>query len=449
MNAFCTDWNDGYQGENCQNLNIWTPSISDKTKRPVMVWIHGGGFSTGSSHEMDCYDGLNLSSKGDVVVVSINHRLNVLGFLDLSFLGEKYRYSGNNGMLDIIAALKWIKANIASFGGDPDNVTLFGQSGGGGKISTLMGMPSAQGLYNKVIIQSGAHLDCMRPQYSRMIGQETLKILGISEKEQRKLLDIPYETLLKTGNEAIAKVKALAHEEGNDNVFIFGWDPVADGVLIPKDPFVGTASEFSKSIPMLIGTTMHEFPMSTLFPEGKAVTMDQVSQMLSKSFGENTDKVIEAFSKAYPDFIPADLIDCEFDFRNNAVKEATLQSEMNGAPVYNYIFAWESPILDGRNRSSHCLDIPFVFNNIDKAREMTGGSKEAYQMARIMSDIWISFAKEGRPSCALIPEWEPFTAEGGEVMILNNESKMAYKPDFEWLSLLECSHYSKFNLIPR
>src|SRR5574344_1206320 len=212
--AFAFNWDDGYADENCLRVNIWTPGINDGKKRPVMVWLHGGGYSAGSGQELPSYDGRNLADKGDVVVVTLNHRLNVLGFLDLSAYGEKYAHSGNAGLLDIVAALDWVQANIASFGGDAQNVTIFGQSGGGGKVSTLLATPSAKGLFHKAIIQSGSMLRTMEATYSRRIGTAVVEELGLKPSQLDQLQTIPYEKLLAAGETAIKKVKEQAEKEG-------------------------------------------------------------------------------------------------------------------------------------------------------------------------------------------------------------------------------------------
>ena len=209
--AYSSRWDDGYPGEDCQRVNIWTPGLDGK-KRPVMVWIHGGGFSTGSGQEQPAYDGNSLAKKGDVVVVSLNHRLNVLGFLNLSSFGPRYRHSANLGILDIIEALKWVKNNIAYFGGDPENITIFGQSGGGRKVSTLCCTPRAQGLFEKAIVQSGSGATFMMDKYSKQIGELTVKYLGLDASTVDSIKTVPYARLLAAGNKACAEVKKVADQ---------------------------------------------------------------------------------------------------------------------------------------------------------------------------------------------------------------------------------------------
>ncbi|WP_262482770.1 carboxylesterase/lipase family protein [Bacteroides rodentium] len=223
--AFAFHWDDGFSGEDCLRVNIWTPGLNDGKKRPVMVWLHGGGYSAGSGQELPSYDGFNLAKKGDAVVVTLNHRLNVLGFLDLSAYGDKYAKSGNAGLLDLVAALQWVNKNIAAFGGDAQNVTIFGQSGGGGKVSTLLATPSAKGLYHKAIVQSGSMLRTMDAKYSRRIGAAVMDELGLKASQIDELQQMPYEKLLAAGEKAVAKVKAEAEKEDGVSTFIFGWAP--------------------------------------------------------------------------------------------------------------------------------------------------------------------------------------------------------------------------------
>ncbi|MDE6271303.1 MAG: carboxylesterase family protein, partial [Muribaculaceae bacterium] len=257
--AFAFNWDDGFPGEDCQRLNIWTKAAGkDGQKRPVMVWLHGGGYSAGSGQELPGYDGANLAAKGDVVVVSLNHRLNVLGFLDLSDFDEKYTTSANAGMLDIVAALQWVNKNIENFGGDPDNVTIFGQSGGGGKVSTLLAMPSAQGLFHKAIVQSGSAGRTMTSDMSRRIGRAVVEELGLADNVN-DIATVPYADLLAAGNKAIAKVKAEVENENGTVPFIFGWAPSVDGNVLPMQPFDGVAPEICRDVPMMIGTTRCEF----------------------------------------------------------------------------------------------------------------------------------------------------------------------------------------------
>ena len=282
--AFSFNWNDGFPDEDCLRVNIWTPGINDGKKRPVMVWLHGGGYSAGSGQELPSYDGRNLAEKGDVVVVTLNHRLNVLGFLDLSAYGEKYAHSGNSGLLDLVAALEWVQENIANFGGDASNVTIFGQSGGGGKVSTLLAPPAAKGKFHKAIVQSGAMLRTMDSRWSRRIGAAIVEELGITPCRIDEISKVPFEDLLAAGEKVIARLKPEAEKQGFAS-FIFGWAPTVDGSVLPRQPFDPQAPEQSKDVPMMIGTTIHEFSLSTYVPQLRTIDKSAAIEYLKTKYG--------------------------------------------------------------------------------------------------------------------------------------------------------------------
>jgi len=433
--AFAFDWDDGFADENCLRVNIWTQGINDKKKRPVMVWLHGGGYAAGSGQELPSYDGTELCKKGNVVVVSLNHRLNVLGFLDLSAFGEKYAQSGNVGLLDLVAALKWVQNNIGNFGGDPSNVTIFGQSGGGGKVSTLMATPSAAGLFQKAIVQSGSLLNTMESKYSRQIGLEVMKELNLKASQIDELANVPYAKLLETGNNAVKTIEKQAKMEGF-TPFIFGWAPTVDGNILPFQPSNSKSFELSKNIPLLLGTTLHEFTASTYNPALRNVDEKFARAELEKKYGDNTDAFLKAFKKAYPNYQPKDLFDVDFLFRPGAFQQAALKYSQQGAPVYTYLFTWESPVIDGMFRSTHCMDIPFVFNNISRCKKMTGGEPTAYQLADKMSSAWLNFAKSGDPNTKGLPQWEPYTIEKGATMIFNDICEIKYNHDKELIEIV-------------
>ncbi len=433
--AFAFNWDDGYPGEDCLRVNIWTPGLADEKKRPVMVWLHGGGYTAGSGQELPSYDGTNLAGKGDVVVVTINHRLNVLGFLDLSAYGDKYVNSGNAGLLDLVAALQWINKNITSFGGDPQNVTIFGQSGGGGKVSTLLATPSAASLFHKAIVQSGSMLRAMESRYSRRIGTAVVEELGLKPAQIDQIQKIPYVQLLAAGEKAVEKVKAEAEKEGI-STFIFGWGPTVEGEILPVQPFDPQAPEQSKNIPLLIGTTLHEFTASTYVPALRTITKEEATGLLQQRYGERTNEYLEAFGKTYPGYQPKDLIDTDFIFRPGAVEQARLQVAQQGAPVYMYMFTWESPVMDGILRSTHCMEIPFVFNNVARHATMTGGGKEALALGAKISEAWINFAKTGNPNTEGLPHWESYTVEKGATMLFDTTSEIKYNHDKELLELV-------------
>lgn len=433
--AFAFHWDDGFPGEDCLRVNIWTPGVADGKKRPVMVWLHGGGYAAGSGQELPSYDGFNLAKKGDVVVVSLNHRLNVLGFLDLSAYGDKYAKSGNAGLLDLVAALRWINKNIASFGGDAQNVTIFGQSGGGGKVSTLLATPTAKGLFHKAIVQSGSMLRTMDQKYSRRIGNAVMQELGLKASQIDEIQKVPYDKLLAAGEKAVAKIRTEADREGSSS-FIFGWAPTVDGDVLPVQPFDPQAPAQSKDVPMMIGTTLHEFTLSTYVPAFRMITKEKAVEYLQKKYGNRTDDFIAAFEKAYPGYQPKDLVDVDFTFRPSAVEQAKLKVSQQGAPVYMYMFAWESPVLNGMFRSTHCMEIPFVFNNAVLHASMTGGGAEAQTLAEKMSSAWLNFARTGNPNTEALPQWNPYTIEEGATMIFNNTCEIKYKHDKDLLEVV-------------
>lgn len=433
--AFAFNWDDGYSGEDCLRLNIWTPGLKDGKKRPVMIWLHGGGYSAGSGQELPAYDGASLASGGDVVIVTLNHRLNILGFLDLSAFGEKYAMTGNLGILDIITALEWVRDNIANFGGDPHNVTLFGQSGGGGKVSTLMATPRAEGLFHKAIVQSGSMISAMEPKYSRKIGIEVVRILGLQPSQVEQLKDIPYRTLLEAGEKAVDRVRKEAEADGIQSL-IFGWAPTIDGIVLPEQPFSHNAPEQAINIPMIIGTTLHEFSASTFVPDLRNIDLKKAREILQEKYGNKTDAFIETVAAVYPGFRPADLFDIDTRFRQGALLQAEVKVRQKGAPVYMYLFSWESPVLDGALRAMHCMELPFVFNNIYRSRHMTGGGENAQRLAEKMSRAWINFARSGNPNVASLPKWEPYDPGTGATMIFDDQCRVEYHHDRELISFI-------------
>ena len=423
------------QSNNCQNLNIWTPGLDDK-KRPVMVWFHGGGFMGGSSAAEDIYDGENLSRKGDVVVVSVNHRLNVLGFLDLSAYGEEFKYSGNLGILDLVASLEWIRDNIAKFGGDPGNVTLFGQSGGGAKILTLMATPKAEGLFHKAIEQSGA-VDFMGitlpdQKATRRVAELTLQNLGIAPENAAKIREVPYEKLSAAGNSALAQ----AINEGYN--LVASWSPVKDNDYITGDPVTSNPNEWTKNIPMIIGSTLNELITLSILPDMANAQSDnknfwddaKVGEMLTAKYGDKYDAVAEAFMKAYPYKKKADALYVDTWLRDGTIRTLNAMAERNNAPVYAYVFTWETPIMGGYAMAYHGGELPFIFNNIALSEKSTGGGERAQALADKMFQAWVDFARTGNPG------WEAYTVDEGATMLFDDEAILTYGHDRELMSIL-------------
>jgi para-nitrobenzyl esterase len=435
---FVFNHNWGYTNENCLVLNIWTPAINDGKKRPVLFWIHGGGFTAGSSQELPSYDGENLAKKGDVVVVSINHRLNILGFLDLSSYGEKYKHAANNSILDIKAALEWVQQNIATFGGDAGNVTIFGQSGGGAKVNTLMAMPAAKGLFHKAINQSGSfRTNMLEKTTTQEIAAEVLKILNLQPEQADSLQKIPFAVLSDAGKKALRIVADRLAKAGTPVPgFGLSWGPSRDGEDLPYQLFSKEAFELSKDIPLLVGTVKNEFMASV----GNGLTnapIEKVTEFIKKQRGDKADAFIAAVKKAYPnDTKPSDLIDVDAMFRPGAVLQAKEKAGLNAAPVYMYLFTWQSPVMDGKYKAMHCMELPFVFNNIERCKEMTGGTKEALALADKVSAAWISFARSGNPAHKGLPAWPAFNATNTATMHFNNQCVVKPQLDKELFDLL-------------
>jgi para-nitrobenzyl esterase len=436
---FVFDHSWGFTNEDCMRINVWTPSINDGKKRPVLFWIHGGGFTAGSSQELPSYDGENLAKKGDVVVVSINHRLNILGYLDLSAYGEKYKQSANLSVLDMKVALEWVKTNITNFGGDPNNVTIFGQSGGGAKVNTLMAMPSAKGLFHKAINQSGAFRTAMLDKATtQAIGAEVIKELGISADKVDEIQNVPFQTLSNAGKKALKTVADKMKAEGKPAIgFGLSWGPSADGEVLPYQLFSNEAFELSKNIPLMIGTTINEFAIFRgAMP--KTTTLEQAKEAIKKSYGDKTDAYIAAVQKAYPTAKPYQLMDFDVTFRPGAVQQANQKSALSGgAATYMYLFDWQSPVMDGKYKAVHCMEIAFCFDNIQRTKNMTGGTKEAQALADKMSQSWINFAKTGNPNHKGLPNWPAYNSTNTATMHFDNTCAVKPQADKELFEVVK------------
>lgn len=414
------------------SVNVWTQGIKDGKKRPVMLWLHGGGFHVGASNDPMTY-GKALAKKGDVVMVSVNHRLNILGFLDLSSCGEKYAQSANVGMLDIVKALEWINKNIENFGGNPSDVTIVGESGGGGKVGTLMCMPAAKGLFHKAIIMSGTLINTMTKEKSQALGLAVLESLGLTPNDLDKLDTVSYSALVKAGSDAIAKISG-PRKPGSPTMF--GFAPSADGVVLLQQPFSPGFADISYDIPVMMGSTLNEM-MPTFYGE-KNLTLKQTKERLTKEYGDKTDKYLDLYAKAYPDYTPQDLLSIDKVFRPYTIRTADARAKETNTPLFVYFLAWKSQVDDASKGSFHGLDIPLAFNTVDLRADWTGNSEEAWKMADKMSSAWLNFVKKGNPNVEdVLPKWETYTADNGATMYFDNECRIVNNHDRELMHFIK------------
>jgi para-nitrobenzyl esterase len=401
--------------EDCLYLNVWSPGADDK-KRPVMVWIHGGAFVSGSGSS-SWYDGTSFASQGDVVVVTINYRLGILGFLHLGEIGgEEYATSGNCGILDQVAALQWVQENIAAFGGDPNNVTVFGESAGAMSIGVLLGFPSAQGLFHKAILQSGAAANVHSSAIATKVASNLLTALQIEPTNLSELEELPVDQLI----------------QASDLVPSMSLGPVIDGVSLPKHPQESIAEGSAKDVTILIGTNKDEFNIFSVFdPEWKNADESKVKTLFEKTFGP----LLPVIKKTFTERLSQDLFNKLLTmsvFTYPAQKLAELQDHQ-GAPVWMYRFDWETPVFGGVLKSTHALEIPFVFNTLDKPNtaNFTGSSPERQQVANQMHQAWINFARNGNPNSEDLPEWQKYDVNDRFTMIFNIDSAVVNDPNRE------------------
>ena len=412
----------GGVGEDCLVLNVWT-AISDG-KRPVMVWLHGGGY-TGGSDGAPTYDGTNLARKRDVVVVGINHRLNVFGYLYLGELGgEKYADSGNVGMLDCVLALEWVRDNIARFGGDPNNVTIFGESGGGGKVSVLMAMPPAKGLFHKAIVESGSMLRVSTREEADAAARKFLAKLNVAADRVDDLQKVPM-------NDMLAALKAMA---GPNSIRL---GPVVDGRSLPRNPFDPDAPAQSASVPMLIGTNGTETTAllgiadASLFSLNEADMRTKLKAYLHLADDSQLDSLIVTYKRSRPNATPSDIyfaVTTDRMMRMNAITQAERKAAQHAASAYMYIFAWQSPVLGGKLRSPHGIELAFVFDNTDKTTGMNGTGADLQPLADKVSSAWAAFARTGNPNTTSLPHWPAYDAKSRATMIFNDECKVMNDP---------------------
>ena len=421
------------ESEACQVLNIWTPNASPTVKKPVMVWMHGGGFTNGSSMESYAYDGRNLSEFGDVVVVSLNHRLNIIGTLDLSAYGAQYENSRFTGMADLVAALQWVQENIAQFGGDPGNVTIFGQSGGGSKVTRLMHMPVANGLFHKTIAQSGGGLNYRTVEIAAAIKRQqaiaaaTLKQLSLDGSQIDKLKKVPYKDLIIAGTAATREVAQAAGGRGGGGG---GWDVIADDKYVMRE-----LCDWADTIPLMAGTVFSEMQGTMTRGDGRKNEWSQaeIDENLTKSYGEKKAPVAAEFQKAFPRKKVQDVLYYASGSRPGVKQILEWKLEKSKTPVWNYLFAWEYPV-DGGITAFHCSEIAFAFHNVNEPhiRLATGGGPVALALQDKVAGAWVSFAKTGNPGAA----FKPWTMAEPNTMVFDTVSDCKPLRDDQLIALM-------------
>ena len=409
--------------ENCQYLNIWTQHLDPNAKKPVLVWLHGGGFAAGSSIEHIAYEGENMSKYGDVVVISLNHRLNILGYLDLSPFGEEYKNSGNAGNADMVAALQWIHENIANFGGDPENVTLFGQSGGGMKVWTLMQTPAADGLFHKGVVQSGCFVSGnSTEQNGKAIVTALLAELKLDDV--KALETIPYAQLAAAYNKVAPEVaKTGAYVGGN---------PLANDWYL-GDPLEVGFTEHAKTIPVMVGTVLGEFSFMPALSEEEKADAALIDSMIEKRYGAEGKKLKEMFAEVYPDKDVSDVLFMDSIFRAPSTDFILKKAQHPESGTYSYKITYTFPY-DGGHIAWHCSEIPFVFHNTSLvAAYNEPGVTDLLE--KQMCDAWLNFARDGKPSSEDLPEWPACTADDEATMIFDKKCEVRHNYDHELVAL--------------
>jgi para-nitrobenzyl esterase len=426
-------------GEDCLRLNVWTPEINGAHQRPVMVYMHGGGFSGGSGHDLLSYDGESLARNHDAVVVTHNHRLNVYGYLNLAHLaGEEYASSANVGLLDLVAVLQWVRDHNTTFGGDPANVTIFGQSGGGGKVLALMAMPAAKGLFHRAIVQSGPFLKSLSPDYSGRLAELVMDELGLSKSRVNELHEISVDRL--SGAAAEAMKKMPPHQSSFRQVFgERDWGPTVDGHILPRHPFDPGAPEISADVPLLTGTNLHEFVNGLDRPDAKAMGVEELSRLMTEAFGDHSQAILDAYRRDYPKATPFDLYATisASPLRRPSFAQALRKAALGAAPAYAYVYAWRTPVLDDRPGPFHACEIAFTFDNAGICDHYSGDTPAAFVLSKQISTAWMNFARSGNPNHSDLPHWPTYTAEHRATMYLDTSCAVRNDPEGEGLRLIE------------
>jgi para-nitrobenzyl esterase len=422
--------------EDCLSLNVWTPGLGETVKRPVMVWLHGGAFHFGSANRA-VTAGANLARRGDVVVVSVNHRLNILGHFDLSEIGgAEYAHSGNGGLLDLITALEWVRDNIGRFGGDARNVTIFGESGGGGKVSALSAMPAARGLFHRAVIQSGAAIRFSTKERAAALTEAALQQLGVTRVTLTELHQLPVEQLIA----AITPAKQSVGKPLLPLLDRYDFGPVIDGADLPSHPCDPDAPELSDEIPLLIGDTKDEATRFLVDDDAvweRSLDEAELQRRLQALAGADAGRVLDFYRTRDPRANPAELLIAAAtgaQFWIRSVLYAERKAARARAPVFMYSLAWETPISEGRLKTPHALDLPFVFDNTEIA-DATRGAAGARELSALMAASWAAFARSGDPAIPGLPDWPGYRADNRVVMVFDSTCSTARNPDADARSL--------------
>lgn len=428
--TFTDHWNYYDVSEDCLNLNVWTPALDGKS-RPVLVWLHGGGFAAGNSVEQDGYNGANLAKAGNIVFVSVNHRLNAFGFTDFSKVGiPGLAQSGNVGLLDIVAALGWVRDNISQFGGDPGNVTIMGQSGGGAKVCNVISMSSAKGLVHKAVALSGNATEAMPAGLSSDIG---LAIWQAGGSDLAALQKMPWEEYY-----ALAHRVASEYVRGMDMSHYTGlFGPVGDGINLPMGTFFMDTSSPSAQIPLLLCSTTSEFSLSKEDAALEDISFDEAVSLLRDTFSQTrAAELVAALRESFPEKKPIELVNLVISGRHNVLATANAKIHQP-APVWLAWFDYNAPLFDGRIRAFHCSDICYWFKNTDLMVTHTGGGKIPRYVSDRMSSALLAFMKTGNPNCEILPRWPAYTREDCPTMVFSQDPELRMAPDKKALELMD------------
>jgi len=408
--------------EDCLFLNVWTPGVRDGEKRPVLVWFHGGGFSSGSGSSL-VYDGVRLANRGDVVIVTVNHRLNYFGYMYLAEYGDQFADSGNAGMLDLVQSLEWVRDNISEFGGDPGNVLIFGESGGGFKVSNLMAMDDAKGLFHRAVVQSGPTIESATTQDAAKATAAVIEKLGLTRQTIDQILSMPAEDI-ELAARSVARELNLSPGRG----------PVVDGRALKRHPFLSDAPPHSIDVPLLIGTTRTENSLliGARNPDLFDLTWEALPDALMPYIDDlDVMKIISTYRGLHPEIDAAELFftaTTDARFLNRSIEMADKKSAQSGANTWFYMLNWDTPVDGGKWLVPHASEIGMVFDNVAKSESMSGTGKEPQRIADLMSEAWIAFARVGNPNHDGLPDWPAFNSGTRATMIFDLEPKVIDDP---------------------